>query len=79
MSNQQNKTQLRLTLVLSRLINMVQEDSGFASPFSDDLDSFLDDILGQDGFGSEGQTDPRGDFRNDQWSMDNVEGIDDDE
>lgn len=43
---------------------------------ADLLDSMLDDIASEDGFGTEQQCDPRGDFRNGQWSMWNVEGND---
>ncbi len=32
--------------------------------FCDDLNRFLDDLAGQDAFGTEGQNDPRGDQRN---------------
>lgn len=37
------------------------------------LDSILDDIASNDGFGTEQQCDPRGDFRTQEWSMWNVE------
>jgi hypothetical protein len=32
--------------------------------FANDLNSFLDELAGQDAFGTEGQCDPRGDQRN---------------
>lgn len=68
--------QQRLVLVLERLIEMVKSDEDFAESFSTDLESVLDDIHGQDGFGTEGQSDPRGDFRNGDWRIDYVEGLD---
>lgn len=41
----------------------------YAQIFND----ILDDIASNDGFGTEQQSDPRGDFRSQQWSMWNVE------
>ncbi len=41
--------------------------------YAEQLEKILDDIASQDGFGTEQQCDPRGDFRNGQWSMWNVE------
>ncbi len=41
--------------------------------YAEVLDSILDKIASQDAFGTEQQCDPRGDFRNHQWSMWNVE------
>lgn len=41
--------------------------------YAEILDDILDDIAGDDGFGTEQQCDPRGDFRSQQWSMWNVE------
>lgn len=43
------------------------------STYAEVLDSILDNIASQDAFGTEQQCDPRGDFRNYQWSMWNVE------
>lgn len=37
------------------------------------LDDILDEIASNDGFGTEQQCDPRGDFRNEQWSMWNIQ------
>jgi len=36
---------------------------GPAASFCDDLNSFLDQLLADDAFGTEGQNDPRGDHR----------------
>ncbi len=68
--------QQRLVLVLERLIEMVKGDEDFAQYFAPDLDDLLTNIHEHDGFGTEGQSDPRGDFRNGAWSMDHVEGLD---
>lgn len=68
MSNQAN-----ICVVLHRLENLVKNDEDFAEVFSSDLENLLNDIHSQDGFGTEGQNDPRGDFRNGKWTMDNIE------
>ena len=72
-----NKTQLRISYVLSKLSMLAIEDEDFAVAFYNDLENLLTNIHSQDGFGTEGQNDPRGDFRDDDWSMDNIHGIDD--
>lgn len=69
----QTKKQKNCIIVLNRLAKMCEEDPDFAGGFSDDLETMLTDIHSQDGFGTEGQSDPRGDFRNGQWSMSKVE------
>lgn len=66
----------RVVLVLQRLAALANEDEDFAESLSDDLTVMLDDIHGQDGFGTEGQSDPRGDFRDGQWRMDRVQSLD---
>lgn len=70
------KSQERVVTVLNRLITLVKDDDDFADALSDDLNTLLDDIHSQDGFGTEGQSDPRGDFRDGHWDMWNVEGVD---
>ena len=66
-------TQSNICVVLHRLEDLVKKDKDFAEVFSNDLESMLEDIHNQDGFGTEGQNDPRGDFRNGMWSMENIE------
>lgn len=66
----------RLVRVLERLTEMARTDEDFAESFSTDLEPLLDEIHGQDGFGTEGQSDPRGDFRNGTWNIYHVEGLD---
>jgi hypothetical protein len=41
--------------------------------FADGMDDILDELASMDAFGSEQQCDPRGDFRNSDWSMWDVE------
>ena len=71
--NKQSKAQKNCTTVLNRLAKMCEDDAEFAKNLSPDLDALLTDINEQDGFGTFGQSDPRGDFRNGDWSMDNLE------
>lgn len=73
-----NKVQKRVVKVLERLIIQASEDAKDAESMGSAMDVMLDD-LHQDGFfGTEGQGDPRGDFREGQWSIDQdmVQGID---
>ena len=74
--SRQTKTQQRVAKVLERLTEMVQNDADDAAMLADSLEVMLDDIHGGDGFGTEGQCDPRGDFREGRWSMQNVAGVD---
>lgn len=41
--------------------------------YAQTLDDILDEIASNDGFGTEQQCDPRGDFRNEEWSMWDIE------
>lgn len=70
-----NKNQENVKVVLHRMLNML-EDEDYIDMFCRSLDEMLDEILHSDGFGTEGQCDPRGDFREGEWSMWNVEGAD---
>ena len=44
-----------------------------SASYAAQLNQILDNLAFQDAFGTEQQCDPRGDFRNYQWSMWNVE------
>ena len=70
------KNQKRVIKVLERLIEDVRENEEQADGLMEDLEIFLNGIHSMDGFGTEGQSDPRGDFRNGTWKMTRVEGID---
>jgi hypothetical protein len=69
------KFQKNCITVLNRLAKMCEDDEDFAAGLCDDLNRMLDEIHSQDGFGTEGQSDPRGDFRNGRWSMSKVEPV----
>ena len=68
--------QLRVGVVLTRMLNMALVDEAYANDFAIELDSALDNIAYSDGFGTERQCDPRGDGRNGDWHMGCVEGVD---
>lgn len=67
------KLQTNCITVLNRLAKMCEDDEDFAEALSSDLNAMLDEIHSQDGFGTEGQSDPRGDFRNGRWTMKKIE------
>lgn len=71
------KTQKRVSAVLDKINKMSLADEADAKMFSGALELMLDELLHNDGFGTEGQNDPRGDQRNKHtWSMYYVEGVD---
>lgn len=59
-----NNTQKRVALVLRRMADMAERDEEHASALAEELEPMLDAMHGNDFFGTEGQCDPRGDFRN---------------
>ncbi len=64
-----DKIQKNLLLVLPRIIELVKEDEDFALWFAETLELDLDEFASDDGFGTERQSDPRGDFREANWSL----------
>lgn len=76
MANEQTPVQQRVAKVLERMLAMARDNEDDAQMLADGLDIMLTDLHGDDGFGTEGQCDPRGDFRNGHWSMARVEGVD---
>lgn len=75
-ATEQTRTQQRVALVLTRMLAQVAASANYAEAYSPHLEEMLDELHGDDGFGTEGQCDPRGDYRNGQWFMERVEGID---
>lgn len=61
--------QKNLITVLDRLKGMVEADEDLAWLICDDLEVVFDQIAMDDGFGTERQCDPRGDFRDGEWSL----------
>jgi len=72
-----NKTQERVVKVLERMVEMCKLEADYAEEFSDALEPMLTEFHYDDGFGTEGALDPRGDFRDGEWSMNHVQGVDD--
>jgi hypothetical protein len=73
-----NAQQKRVLKVLDRMKQLVKEDANNADAFSEMLEEGLENLNSQDFFGTEGQNDPRGDFRNGDWGMFHaIEGVDD--
>jgi len=68
--------QQRVMLVLRRISKAVEDSADDAAAYAGALDAVLDELQGEDFFGTEGQCDPRGDFRDDEWSMYRVQGVD---
>jgi hypothetical protein len=58
-------TPKNLRKVSEKLLTFVLEDKEVTKTFCEAFDQFLDDLLSEDFFGTEGQCDPRGDRRND--------------
>lgn len=69
-------TQRRVLLVLERIAQAVTNDEYDADVWSIELEASCVSLMGQDFFGTEGQSDPRGDWREGHWSMDRVQGVD---
>ncbi len=76
MSEELTLEQRRVKLVLERIIEAAVNDADEAAVYAERLDDMLDDLKMEDFFGTEAQCDPRGDNRDDNWSMYRVQGID---
>ncbi len=70
------KNQRRVILVLERMLASVKENKDDAIALQEKLNSVLTELGGEDFYGTEGATDPRGDMRDGFWSMWRVQGID---
>jgi hypothetical protein len=66
----------RVRKVLENMQRMLKDDPSYAEPFAEILESGLTALHEEGCFGTEGQCDPRGDFREGPWSMERVQDID---
>jgi hypothetical protein len=79
----EEKKVLRVHLVLTRLADLVKNPKddmaqAIAGDLIDPLEEMIQAIHSDDGFGTEGECDPRGDFRDGSWNMWNhIQGVDD--
>ena len=69
-----NIQQKRNKIVLERLLDMNEND--WEDDIAEILELGLEDWAHEDGFGTERQCDPRGDGRDGDFSMWNVQGVD---
>lgn len=65
--------QYNLNKILEKLLFNVASDEDFAEDFAPQIEHLLNDMHNQGNFGTEGQFDPRGDFRNGEWSVYNIQ------
>lgn len=56
-------------LVIDRIKQLVMDNPDEAGMWAGTLDDVCDDLQGMDAFGTEGQMDPRGDFRDGNWEL----------
>jgi hypothetical protein len=66
----------RLNVVLNRATALAQEDDNFRQHFFDHLNILFDNLFEDDILGTEGQNDPRGDQRDGEFTMTNIQGYD---
>lgn len=74
-----NVEQKRVVKVLGNMVQLVKNDEYYAEMFTDFLDSELEQLRDEDAFGTEGQSDPRGDGRDGDFYMGFVQGVDTEE
>lgn len=68
--------QKRLFKVLENIKRNCIENPSDSEEYLRVMDDMLDILLCNDFFGTEGQTDPRGDGRNGEFNYCNIEGVD---
>lgn len=64
-----NRLQENALIVLDNIKKLIIDNPDDVEEWSSVLEEMLDDLHGTDFFGTEGQDDPRGDFRDGQWSL----------
>ena len=65
----------RVKTILNRLM-AIASDEEEAESMSGPIEEMLDSLAQEDFFGTEQQCDPRGDFRDEEWSVFFVHGVD---
>ncbi len=65
--------QIVMGIVLKRMIKLSESDPDMAEMFMGPMDEMLENIASNDGFGTEAQCDPRGDGRNGEFTMWDIE------
>lgn len=70
-----SKLRKNVVTVLRRLSNSVENDMDDESVdcLAESLDEFLDSLKNDDFFGTEAQSDPRGDGRNSNWTINKIQ------
>ena len=70
-SKRDTDTKANILRVLEEIKRRVEHPDydGAVEEWAEALDGMLDDMKSNDQFGSEASTDPRGDFRNGEWSI----------
>jgi hypothetical protein len=68
--------QQRVLKVLDRIGAEVRNDDDSAYCWSEELEVLLNELGQNDFFGTERQCDPRGDQRDEAWTMKRVQGVD---
>lgn len=66
----------RFAVVWARLLFHLERHPEDLPFFENQLDNIFNEFQSMDGFGTEAASDPRGDFRDGEWSMRRVQGID---
>lgn len=71
----------KLVYIFEKLIEYVESnDDDVNNHFADHVETMLNDMNDMDLFGSERQSDPRGDFRDGDWSIfGSIQGLNDDD
>ena len=68
-----NKVQKNVLTVLDRIKQQVIDSEDDADGYAEALDAMLNNLNVYHFFGTEAQSDPRGDYRNGDWSIHKIE------
>jgi hypothetical protein len=76
MAENSTKVQQRVLKALEGLKQVAATSNIAAVAMAKELEYVLDILQDEDFFGTEGQDDPRGDFREGVWTMQKMQGVD---